>query len=38
VVQNSEIGFLETFNQVRFINLANLDKGWNVKADPAFFA
>jgi hypothetical protein len=33
-----KLEFSETFNQVRFINLANLDKGWNVKADPAFFA
>jgi hypothetical protein len=30
--------FLEIFNPVKFINLANLDKSWNVKADPAFFA
>jgi hypothetical protein len=35
-VQSSE--FLETFIQVRFNNLVNLDKSWNVKADPAFFA
>jgi hypothetical protein len=30
--------FSETFNQVRFDNLASLNKGWNVKADPSFFA
>jgi hypothetical protein len=35
-IQNSE--FSETFNQVRFNNLVNLDKNWNAKADPAFFA
>jgi hypothetical protein len=30
--------FSETFNQVSIDNLANLNKGWNVKADPLFFA
>jgi hypothetical protein len=33
-----KLEFSETFNHVRFINLANLEKGWNVKANPAFFA
>jgi hypothetical protein len=35
-IQNSK--FSETFNQVRFNNLVNLDKSWNVKTDLAFFA
>jgi hypothetical protein len=30
--------FSETFNQVRFNNLIDLEKGWNCKADPSFFA
>jgi hypothetical protein len=35
-IQNSQ--FSETLIQVRFNNLVSLDKSWNAKANPAFFA
>jgi hypothetical protein len=33
-----KLEFSETFNQVKFNNLVDLEKGWNSKTDPAFFA